>query len=340
MATRLYPDWQIASTETEIAYVGNGWTQNQTDDDGHNALKYAWTATTNSTAVITPTYKFKTAFLYLYAGKDAGIIEVLVNGKQSQVIDMYLYLDGANTMKNACVRVDCDFNDNNVITLRCTGQKNAASTNTKLGITRVIIRDESDSSLRVNQVLVFGDSNTASQISWADAVVKSDVSALNIGSPITFAYATRPGGTSLYLDRFAAAEIDATRSGGIVSMLGTNNMGNSELRGNDSTVNSVKVLHGEAKKRNLPLMICTILPRNDATFYVNQANATIKQYTNDNKDIQLFDVAALFNNTPAVVSPFKTDGIHLDVYGHEIVGHAFFDNLIKPSSLFRNMFMS
>lgn len=340
MATRLYPDWQIASNEAEIAYTGSGWTQNQTDDDGHNALKYAWTATSGSTATITPAYQFRTAYLYLYAAKDAGIVDILVNGSVVKSVDMYLYMDGANTMKNACVKVDCPSFGSNVISIRCTGNKNAASTNTKIGITRVVIRDESDSSIRVNTILVFGDSNTASSSSWADAVVKSDISALNIGSPIAFQYATRPGGTSLYLDRFAAAEIEASRAGGVVSMLGTNNTGNAELRGNDSTVNSTKMLHQECKKRNLPLIVCTILPRNDATFYVNQVNSTLKQYINDNADIQLFDVNALFGGSPSTVSPFKADGIHLDVYGHEIVGHAFFDSLTKPTSVMRQMFVS
>lgn len=348
-ADLIFPDWSIRSTYPEVTFsAGATWTKNQSDTSGHNTgPQFATTSTALDYVTIAPSMAFTDAVLFVYGGKDAGITNVYVDNVFQFAQDCYLYCDGTNSMKNAAlIRLEGLTNTTHTIKLECSGNKSASSTGYTIGFNFIYVMDVNTPTVKVNSdrgkqpqsVLFAGDSITDTQSSYADAVIKGLLKNAYPSSRIRYNYATRAGGSTDYL-RFIENEIIAKRPSVIVCMLGTNDIVSGVISASQSKAN-FQILIDLCAKYKIALILCTIPPRNGiAAFNVDNFNGIIKELAARNGlPVVDFNKVA-FNNTPAVVSPFNSDGIHPDTIGHNSMGKGLFDVLIRNNG-FRKMFFN
>lgn len=347
MADPLYPDFKIKSTFTtgtspEVVFQGTGWTQNQTDNSGHNTGdKFATTSVTGDSVTINYAGEFTDAFIFGSVGKSIGKTRVIVDGKNYESeFDGFVYLDGTNVMRNGSyIRIKGLTRGTHTIKLVCAGTKNDAATGTGIGFSHAYIMnpDYPVGKQLPNVMFIGGDSITDSSSSYADKWIKDLIEAYKPGNKVRWEYGTRPGVTSDYLGKFFENEILSKRASGSSILIGTNDLPQPLV----VTKNSLEYIIAISKKYKLGLQFGTIPPRNGLDpFSWNKVNGTIKELCM-REGLPMMDFNKIvFNNTPVSVSPINSDGIHPDQIGHSLMSKVMFDTLIDPKNFFRNILAS
>lgn len=337
-ADKLYPDFLIKQNYPEFSFSGSGWTKDQTDNSGHNTSGlHSFTSTAGESVTISPSMEFTDAVVFGYAAKDAGLMNIYVDGVLNGQADGYIYLDSSNTMKNAALYwIKGIPRGTHTIKLECAGQKNSLSTGNKIGVQHIIVLNPNyPVEQKINSVLFVGDSISDSSTSYCDAGIKGVVGNLQGSTKLRYEYSTRPG-ISSGLANFVENEIVAKRPSYVSVMLGTNDLGAGTTQ--DTRGNIEKIITA-CKNQGVSLQFCTIPPRNGMTAGLyNDINNTIRELCG-REGIPVVDFNKIvFNNTAGTTTPMKSDGIHPDNVGHSLMTRELFNTLITQKTFRKILF--
>lgn len=333
MADPLYPDFIAPSDYSEWTY-SSGWTTGQSDNSGHNSRKYATAAVAGETATCdSGAIVFTDAVIHMFASQFAGLVDIYVDGKlKLENVDCYVYIDGqTNSMKNAAIVFLSDLpRTTHIIKVVCKGASGPKSSGTTIGVNWITMLDPDMKAGEKlpNTIAYYMDSNGDRQGGWVDKQGKRLIANYKPNNKLRIEYVTRPSISSDYV-RFMRNEIISRRIAGIVWMMNTNDLPRPEINSKANIEKAIKICIEEFK---IPIALCTILPRNGLNaFSWNKVNGQIRELAMK-YNLPLIDInTTVANNTVSTVTPFQSDGIHLDAVGDNLAAHTMVDALFLSS---------
>lgn len=137
------------------------------------------------------------------------------------------------------------------------------------------------------------------------------------------------------LFRFQEDVLDLNPSG-IVLLIGGNDL--SALQPTDQTARNIERMLAAVKAKNasLPVILCTLPPRDSAKAPIKQAelsklNASIRKLAAANDNVVLLDLFPLFATADGQVQPalFTSDRLHIGPAGYEVLGKALNERIAR-----------
>ncbi len=337
MADLIFPDYIAPSDYSEWTY-STGWTTGQADNSGHNSRKYATATAVGEKATCQSGVAFTDAVIYMFGSRFAGLVDILVDGEvKYSNFDCYLYIDGStNSMKNVpMIYLSGLSRTTHKIEIVCKGASGSKSTGTTVGVNFIYFMDPDTpvGTAQNSKLLFVGDSNSDRQGGWCDKQFKRLLNSFQLGNRVQIEYSTRPSGSSDYI-RFLENDIIAKRPAMINLMLGTNDLPNQDINTKANIETAIKI----CQKYGVSIQLCTILPRLGLNaFSWNKVNGQIRELAMKYR-LPLLDINVyVANNTTSAITPFQSDGIHLDAVGDNLAAHHLFDTFFAPGNPFRKL---